>query len=547
MHGFTFPAAFSPGPDVSRRRRSIGAALGIAALAVFLTLFAMSGVRADQTEAPGLAPAAPSLAAGDSQLTASWEAPDEDGADITGYVIKWKLADGQVSWTDVTGVPVTATSYTIGGLTNGSQYQVRIRAVNSAGKGPWSPAAKAMPVGAPLAPESLTLTPGDRQLTAHWARPGNGGSPITGYTVQWKSGDEDYGSDRQASTARASHSIGGLTNGVPYTVRVRAANELGEGPWSSGFSGTPLTVPSRPLPPLLIPGDELLTAFWPWMGTKPAITHYVVQWKPAGNNVSWLDAQKVKVPADPSLIRRLADGPYGIRVDILSLTNGSPYHVRIRAVNSAGNGPWSPAAKAAPMGAPLAPASLAPAPGNGELPVSWAEPDGNGSPITGYTVQWKSGDEEFGSERQAELGPATAAYTIRGLTNGTEYAVRVRASNDMGNGDWSAEARSTPNTVADAVPDAPSSLAAEPGNGQLTVSWAVPNNNGSAITGYVVKWKAAHEEVSWPDASSEQVTDASITIGGLTGGAQYQVRVRAVAEAGKGPWSGTVWAPLPAE
>ena len=101
--------------------------------------------------------------------------------------------------------------------------------------------------------------------------------------------------------------------------------------------------------------------------------------------------------------------------------------------------------------------------GTGELDLSWEAPisdlageiggegthgDG-GSPITGYKVQWKSGSEDYdgsaGSTRQAEItDPASRTHTITGLTDGVEYAVRVIAVNDVGDGPPSDEATATP-------------------------------------------------------------------------------------------------------
>ena len=101
--------------------------------------------------------------------------------------------------------------------------------------------------------------------------------------------------------------------------------------------------------------------------------------------------------------------------------------------------------------------------GTGALDLSWEAPiadwmgeiDGKGthgdggSPITGYKVQWKSGSEDYdgsaGSTRQAEItDPASRTHTITGLTDGVEYAVKVIAVNDVGDGPPSDEATGTP-------------------------------------------------------------------------------------------------------
>ena len=109
-------------------------------------------------------------------------------------------------------------------------------------------AAVAAETAAPDAPRSLNVSPDDTgTLDASWEAPASdGGSAITGYKVQWKSGSEDYdesaGSTRQAEItdpASLTHTITGLTDGVEYTVRVIAVNDVGDGPPSDEATGTP--------------------------------------------------------------------------------------------------------------------------------------------------------------------------------------------------------------------------------------------------------------------------------------------------------------------
>ena len=75
--------------------------------------------------------------------------------------------------------------------------------------------------------------------------------------------------------------------------------------------------------------------------------------------------------------------------------------------------------------------------GNGTLFITWQAPDSDGgSAITGYTVQWKSGSQIFGGDpsREHTTGDSVPDYLITGLTNGTEYTVRVIAVNAVGDG-----------------------------------------------------------------------------------------------------------------
>ena len=89
-----------------------------------------------------------------------------------------------------------------------------------------------------------------------------------------------------------------------------------------------------------------------------------------------------------------------------------------------------------------------------ELEVRWSTSDA--SSTTSFKIQWKSGSEEFDSSRQLTSDPATSIQdeqttssgkrykdTLTGLTDRTEYTVRVIAANSNGDSGPSAEAFGT--------------------------------------------------------------------------------------------------------
>ncbi len=83
--------------------------------------------------------------------------------------------------------------------------------------------------------------------------------------------------------------------------------------------------------------------------------------------------------------------------------------------------------------------------GTGELVVTWQAPSSNGgSDITGYRVQWK---EATGSwDTPADVSETTStgtSHTITSLSLGTEYSVRVIATNPVGDGPASPEVKET--------------------------------------------------------------------------------------------------------
>ena len=90
-----------------------------------------------------------------------------------------------------------------------------------------------------------------------------------------------------------------------------------------------------------------------------------------------------------------------------------------------------------------------------KLEVRWSSSDATST--TSFKIQWKSGAEEYDSSRQLTSDPATSIEIdqstsagdryvdiITGLTDGTEYTVRVIASNSNGDSDPSATATRTP-------------------------------------------------------------------------------------------------------
>jgi hypothetical protein len=122
-------------------------------------------------------------------------------------------------------------------LTNGLSYTFTVTAANAIGTGPASTPSPAVIPSAPTvpgAPTGVTATAGNGQATVSWTAPGNGGSPITSYTVT-----PFVGSTAQTpifvmgSPPATSTTLSGLVNGTTYTFTVSATNAIGPGPASA--------------------------------------------------------------------------------------------------------------------------------------------------------------------------------------------------------------------------------------------------------------------------------------------------------------------------
>jgi hypothetical protein len=106
------------------------------------------------------------------------------------------------------------------------------------------------PQSVPGSPANLQITPQPNQLTVTWQAPFNGGSPITDYNLQYRTGSGSYSTFAHApSSTFNSAVITGLTGADAYDVHVSAINALGSSTPATG-SGTPtagisITSPAR--------------------------------------------------------------------------------------------------------------------------------------------------------------------------------------------------------------------------------------------------------------------------------------------------------------
>ncbi len=176
------------------------------------------------------APAGVTGTARDRAVDLSWTAPTSTGGSaISGYVVTPYIGAAAQTPTTTTS---SATSATIGGLTNGTAYTFTVAAVNGAGTGPASAASAALtPFAATLpgAPTGVVGTAKDGAVGLAWNAPASdGGSPITGYVVTPYVGATAQGPILTGSTQRT-FTVQGLTNGTAYTFTVAAINGVGTG------------------------------------------------------------------------------------------------------------------------------------------------------------------------------------------------------------------------------------------------------------------------------------------------------------------------------
>ena len=548
------------------------------------------------------APAKPSVSGGNARVRLSWITPDNNGAAITGYKYQQKTGTGQWgSWTAISN-SATATSHIITTLTNGTNYQFKVRAVNSAGDGGESPAsntvtpasrtlssadvgattatltlsspaedwyykytAPATPAGTCSSPQTgarasatglvpaasntlkaygdrgctfelatasafltkpgqvqgLTATAGAGQLSLAWtALTGT----VTGYKVQWKSGNESYNTSSRQTTVSGgtsnSATISNLAAGISHTVRVTAYNATGDGAASAEATGTPT-------------GKTL---------TVSKITKTTATLTIADHTGNWY--YKYTVPTTPAGTCSSVQSTSS--ADLTNLLGGTSY--TFRAYSDSSCSTWlGSEVTFTTLAASVPPAPSQPAVSgatSGQVTITWTSSGDGGSAITSWEYQQKAGAGQWGSWTTVpSSGASTRTYTVQSLTNNTEYKFKVRAVNSAGNGAASPESFGA--TPGASVPSAPSNLRASSQNRQISLLWFSPISDGGSP---IIRHEYLQSDgVTW-GTDWKTITDAppgavggSVT--GLTNGVLYAFKVRGVNAVGNGaesPSSGTI-------
>ena len=275
----------------------------------------------------------------------------------------------------------------------------------------------------PGAPTGVVAVAAPESAVVSWTPPASdGGWPITGYRLTpFIGGVAQPALAKTFNNPAATETLGGLTDGTTYTIRVAAINAIGPGPDSADSNPVkPVTVPGPPTGAHAKGGPESAVVSWtaPGFDGGTAITGYRITPYIGG----------VAQPASAVIY----NNP-GTTETIGGLIDGSSYTFSVAAINIVGTGADSTESNAVvPATTPSAPTAVFAVAGSGSATVSWTRPSSDGaSPIIGYRVTPFVGGIPQTTQSFASTATTEALYF---LTNGVTYTFRVAAVNGVGQG-----------------------------------------------------------------------------------------------------------------
>ncbi len=211
---------------------------------------------------------------------------------------------------------------------------------------------------------------------------------------------------------------GNTTGGVCCGSAATNAGLSGKG-WL--FPDSTMVVFRYPVTALSLPlraGSNQVTVDWSAPASGDAPTSYILQYK--------------KTSEADSAYTTFSTPSAATTIDtVTSLVNGISYTFRVAGVNASGIGTYSEARDATPVGPPPVATSLISTPLASGASITFTAPISNGgATITNYEYSTNNGST------WQSLSPADTStpITIPGLTDGTSYAIRIRAVNSYGSG-----------------------------------------------------------------------------------------------------------------
>ena len=283
-----------------------------------------------RTPAPVVADSPTSLVV--SNVTSSgyklaWSAPNYNGgAAITDFKVEVS-SDGGNTWRLAKQSASTSLALNVSGAAPGTNYLVRVGAINSVGISGYLTGSLKTASTVPRTPRDVSSSNvSGTSLTLSWLLPSsNGGSAITDYKVEVSSNCTSYTVINRPVSVNLGFNVTGLKPGTKYCFRVSAGNSIGYSSPTQVFEvSTQGYPPAAPTSLSVKASKTSVTLGWKAAAVNggSAVKNYIVEYS-KNNGYTWI---KVKKPISTS--RTLV---------ITGLKNMTTYLFRVTAVNDVGN------------------------------------------------------------------------------------------------------------------------------------------------------------------------------------------------------------------
>uniref|UniRef100_A0A8C6PP97 Receptor-type tyrosine-protein phosphatase F n=1 Tax=Nothobranchius furzeri TaxID=105023 RepID=A0A8C6PP97_NOTFU len=217
-----------------------------------------------------------------TSVTLNWESGNAEP--VSYYLVQYRPKLSDNGFQEVDGV--ASTRYSIGGLSPFSEYEFRVLAVNSIGRGPPSSVVETRtgeqaPSSAPLHVQARLLS--SSNILVQWEPPEEPNGQIQGYRIYYSSEPSEQSSTWKIHNTDESRftTISGLTPGLTYSLKMLGFTAVGDGPLSDVLQiKTQQGVPSQPSGfEAEAELDTRIMLSWLWPGQDPIISYELLYWE----------------------------------------------------------------------------------------------------------------------------------------------------------------------------------------------------------------------------------------------------------------------------
>ena len=380
-----------------------------------------------------------------------WDGPASTDISVFQYRVS---ADSGTSWSpdwrDIPSSGANTRTYTVTGLTNGTEYTFQVRAVYTrAGQrlaGQESTVRATPQIPPPAQPSAFSATHGDTEVSLSWNNPGD--STITHYQYRVSPDGRanwtpDWTNIPDSSRSTTRLTVESLTNDTEYTFEVRAVNAGGE-----SAAATDTATPKDVSPPVLasttVNGTELeLTYDEPLdENSLPHEDQYTLSVSP--RPATTVAVSNVSISA---AVVTLTLAPAVEDIHTVRLTYRAPSTNAI--ADPTGNKARGFSNRLVTNNSPLpqvpdAPTSLRATPkGPNRIDLTWTAPaNEGGAAVSGYKIEVSTNNSSW-TDLAANTSSTETTHSHTGLELGNRRYYRVSAINRGGTSQHSSVANAT--------------------------------------------------------------------------------------------------------